>query len=73
MRNTVGYMLTWSTYGTWLQGNEKGFVKDGEIRRGNAALERENARKVKGRAVRFGSKEKKIVREAIFSASKRFR
>jgi REP element-mobilizing transposase RayT len=73
MRNTVGYMLTWSTYGTWLQGNEKGYVKDGEIRGGNAALERECARKVKGRAVRFGSKEKRIVREAILEASQRFR
>ena len=73
MRNTVGYMLTWSTYGTWLQGNEKGFVKDGEILGVNAALERDCTKKLKGRVVRFGSKEKKIVREAIFSASKRFR
>ncbi len=66
-------MLTWSTYGTWLQGNEKGFVKDGEILGVNAALERDCTNKLKGLPVRFGSKEKKIVREAILSASKRFR
>jgi hypothetical protein len=30
MSKTVGYMVTWTTYGTWLQGEKKGFVKDGE-------------------------------------------
>jgi hypothetical protein len=56
-------MLTWSTYGTWLQGNEKGFVKDGEIRGGNAALERECASKLKGRAVRFGGRIRSVKRK----------
>ena len=27
MSDMVGYMLTWTTYGTWLQGDERGWVK----------------------------------------------
>jgi len=26
----IGCMLTWTTYGTWLQEDEKGYVKDGK-------------------------------------------
>ena len=26
----IAYMLTWTTYGTWLQGDERGYGKDGE-------------------------------------------
>ncbi len=25
MGKVIGYMVTWTTYGTWLQGEEKGF------------------------------------------------
>ncbi len=25
----IGYMLTWTTYGSWLQGDERGWRKDG--------------------------------------------
>jgi len=32
MAKTLGYMITWTTYGTWLQGGEKGFVKNGVVR-----------------------------------------
>ena len=31
MPNTFGYMLTWTTYGSWLQGDERGYVRDGRI------------------------------------------
>ena len=31
MAKTLGYMITWTTYGTWLQGDERGYVKDGNI------------------------------------------
>jgi len=29
LRRLFGYMLTWTTYGTWVQGDRRGFVKDG--------------------------------------------
>ncbi|HEY1786180.1 MAG TPA: hypothetical protein VGG30_11545, partial [Pirellulales bacterium] len=30
MPEPLGYLLTWSTYGTWLPGDERGWVKRGE-------------------------------------------
>ena len=30
MARMIGYILTWTTYDTWLQGNKRGYVKDGE-------------------------------------------
>jgi len=30
MARMIGYMLTWTTYRTWLQGDKRGYVKDDE-------------------------------------------
>ncbi len=30
MVRMIGYMLTRTTYGMWLQGDKRGYVKDGE-------------------------------------------
>jgi REP element-mobilizing transposase RayT len=65
MRKTVGYMVTFTTYGTWLQGDERGWVKDGIIYEENTELRKANEGQVKGDAVRLGRREKEIVREAI--------
>jgi hypothetical protein len=73
MPKTVGYMLTWTTYGTWLQGEEKGFVKDAQVRGENVALKTDCDKKLKGSAVRFRGKEKAIVGDAIVEASGRFK
>jgi REP element-mobilizing transposase RayT len=35
-------MLTWTTYGSWLQGDERGYVKDGMMLEGNKALNKTN-------------------------------
>lgn len=66
-------MLTWTTYGTWLQGSKKGFVKDGEVRGENVALKMDCEEKLKKKPVRLRGKEKEIVREAILEAAKRFK
>jgi uncharacterized protein YlzI (FlbEa/FlbD family) len=73
MAKTVGYMITWTTYGTWLQGEGKGFVKKGEVRGENIALKKSNIENMPGTAVKLGQKEKIIVREAIKEAAKRFK
>lgn len=65
-------MLTWTTYGTWLQGEKKGFVKDGEVRGENILLKKDCVKKLKSAAVRFRGAEKALVRDAIVAASKRF-
>jgi len=70
MDKMLGYMLSWTMYGTWLQGKEKGFVKDGIVRGENPALRRSNEQNMSGPIVRLGKKEKCIVRDAIIAASK---
>jgi len=31
MEKIIGYMVTFTTYGTWLQGDKRGYVKDGKV------------------------------------------
>ena len=72
MAKTVGYMVTWTTYGTWLQGNAKGFVTGGKIRGENITLKKSNVGNLEGAVVRLGRRERDIVRDAILEAAKRF-
>jgi REP element-mobilizing transposase RayT len=73
MAKTIGYTITFTTYGTWLQGDAKGFVTEGEVRGENIALKKSNIGNLKGAAaVRLGQREKEIVRNAIIEAAKRF-
>ena len=65
-------MITWTTYGSWLQGREQGFVKDGNERGANPALMRSNIRALKNDAVRLNREQRIIVGETIIEASKRF-
>lgn len=65
-------MITWTTYGTWLQGEAKGFAADGEVRGENIALKKSNIGNLTRAAVRLGRREKEIVRDAILEAAKRF-
>jgi len=73
MARTVGYMITWTTYGTWLQGEKKRFVKDGEVRGENVAIKKDCEKKLEGEPVRLSRNEKNIVRDAILDAAKRFK
>ncbi len=59
MAKTLGYMITWTTYGTWLQGDEKGWVKDGEVLKKNEQLRRDNEQRLIKDAVRLSANEKK--------------
>jgi len=72
MAKTIGYMITWTTYGTWLQGERKGFVKNGVIRGENIAFKRECGKRLEKEAVRLGNEEKNIIKKAIAAAAKRF-
>ena len=72
MVETIGYMITWTTYGTWLQGREQGFVKDGSLRGANPVLMKSNIRNLRDGAVRLNREQRTIVEKAIIEASKRF-
>jgi REP element-mobilizing transposase RayT len=65
MVKTVGYMITWTTYGTWLQGDARGYVKDGQITKKNERLRQDNEQRLAKGAVRFGAREEKVVKQAI--------
>ena len=67
MSKTVGYMVTFTTYGTWLQGREQGFVKDGQVRGENIALARSNAKDMRGPAVRLKKKKKILIQKVLLA------
>ena len=65
MAKTLGYMITWTTYGTWLQGDERGYVKNGRICPGNKALMQSNKQLQLQDAIRLSSAQQQVVRKAI--------
>jgi len=67
MAKTVGYMVTWTTYGPWLQGDERGYVKDGREFDGNKALFDVNRKATSGQRIKLGARDKEIVRQAILN------
>ncbi len=64
-------MVTWTTYGTWLQGDKRGYVKDGRILEGNQTLLELCKGLQKGQTVKLTRPEKGIVRRAILGESQR--
>ena len=65
MAKTLGYMITWTIYGTWLQGDERGYVKNGRICPGNKALMQSNKQLQLQDAIRLSSAQQQVVRKAI--------
>ncbi len=54
MGKTLGYMITWTTYGTWLQGDKRGYVKEGEISGENKRLREANLAAQRSKEVKLG-------------------
>jgi REP element-mobilizing transposase RayT len=71
MGKMIAYMLTWTTYGTWLQGDERGFVKDGQILNKNETLENINKFNLEKEPVRLNAKQREIVKNTIIEEAKR--
>ena len=67
MAKTLGYRITWTTYGTWLQGDERGYVKNARIYPGNKSLCQSNERLKVRDAVKLTNRERQLVRTAIVS------
>ena len=65
----LGYMVTWTTYGTWLPGDNRGYVSQGEILGKNEALREANIRRLKSKIVELSRQEQVIVREAMLIKS----
>ena len=71
MNETVAYMVTWTTYGTWMQRGKKGLVNDGKVLDRSDRLRRGNNKRLSQKPVRFSAEEKRIVRRAIAEKAKR--
>jgi hypothetical protein len=65
MSETIAYMVTWTTYGTWLQGNDRPYVKNGQILEENKPLADANKETLEKDPVRLNKKQRRIVEEAI--------
>ncbi len=71
MSKMLGYMVTWTTYGSWLQGDRRGYVKDGRILPGDKEIEQANRRFQKSTTTNLNSQQRDIVRQAILDEAKR--
>ena len=63
-------MLTWTAYGTWLQGDRRGYVKDGAILEPNAELEAINRQQMKFGTVELAKAQRISAAEAIINEAK---
>lgn len=71
MSKIIGYMLTWTTYGSWLPGDERGYVADGRVLPGQVAILERNRKRQKSSAVKLSAQEKEIVKETILGEAKK--
>jgi len=65
MAKTLGYLVTWTTYGTWLQGDKRGYAKDGRILNPDANIKATNLRNLQKQPVSLTTIQKQIVNQAI--------
>ena len=65
MPRTLGYLVTWTTYGTWLQGDERGYVKDGRVYAEDAALRQSNVAAMNQDRLLLTPEQQQVVRDAI--------
>lgn len=61
----IAYMITWTTYGSWLQGDKRGYVKNGQILGGNGNLKSANQNQQKSSSVKLNDTQKQIVKNSI--------
>ena len=70
-RKIIGYMLTWTTYGTWLQGDKRGYVKNGTILSANQKLQTANRTSQKHPTVKLNTNLMLIVKNVIEKEAER--
>jgi REP element-mobilizing transposase RayT len=73
MARMIGFMATWTTYGTWLQGDKKGYVKDAIILEANPELEKSNKELLKREQVKIPKRLREAVKNAILKESEDIR
>ena len=71
MAELCGYMITWTTYGTWLQGDKRGYVKDGQILLPDKTIEQFCQNFQKNPAATLNKSERDIVGDSILTEAQR--
>jgi REP element-mobilizing transposase RayT len=71
MQKLIAYMITWTTYGTWLQGDERRYVKDGQTLDPNPNLKKSNLSSLKQQITKLTSQQKITAQNAILEEAKR--
>jgi REP element-mobilizing transposase RayT len=69
MQKVLGYMLTWTAYGNWLQGDKRKYVKNGQILDPNPSLESKNEENMKYPKVSLTAAQRKIIEKAVIEES----
>ncbi|MDD5135301.1 MAG: transposase [Phycisphaerae bacterium] len=69
MQKVLGYMLTWTACGNWLQGDRRGYVKDGQILESNPSLENKNKENMRYPKVSLNTAQREIIKKAIYEES----
>ena len=58
-------MVTWTTFGSWLQGDERGYVKNGQILKGDEKIKKFCQDFQKGDTVILHPAESQIAKQSI--------
>jgi REP element-mobilizing transposase RayT len=71
MSKMVGYMVTWTTYGSWLPGDERRYVANGQTLQGDLRTLERNKKRQKTPTVKLNKKEIQLIRRAIIDEAER--
>jgi len=71
MSKIVGYMVTWTTYGSWLPGDERRYVANGQILQVDLKTLQRNKKRQKSPTVKLNKKEIHLVRQVILNEAER--
>jgi len=67
----TGYMVTWTTYSSWLPGDKRGYVKQGKIMPGDPKVLKASQSLQKSATVTLDSEQKAIIRRTILQEAER--
>ena len=66
----IAYMLTWTTYGSWVQGDDRGWMKKGKLYTATQALENANRKQMKNKPVTLTKIQRSLATQSILEKAK---
>ena len=70
-KRLIGYMITWTTYGSWLQGDNRRYVKNGRILPRNDKIKSANQKQQKSQTVKLNANQRQIAEKTILQEAQR--